>query len=59
MSADEGEPLVIRDPDAPASQAILHAARGLIAATPQELPDMAAPPPLAPPVTGTALPMAR
>src|SRR5207248_1531135 len=59
VSADEGEPLVIRDPDAPASQAILHAARGLIAATPQELPVQAAPPPLAPPITGTALPMAR
>src|SRR5437763_7736982 len=59
VAADEGRPLVLQDPDAPASQAILHAARGLIAATPQELPAMAAPPPLAPPVTGTALPMAR
>ncbi len=36
--ADSGVPLVIEDPDDPASQAIRHAARGLIA--------MAAPPPL-------------
>jgi len=32
--ADEGRPLVIDDPDAPAAQAIFHAARGLIAASP-------------------------
>ncbi len=32
--ADEGRPLVLDDPDAPASQAIFHAARGLIAASP-------------------------
>ena len=38
VGADAGEPLVLADPDAPASQAIYHAARGLIAATPQELP---------------------
>jgi ATP-binding protein involved in chromosome partitioning len=59
VASDEGEPLVLRDPDAPASQAIFHAARGLIAATPQELPLMQQPagPELAP-VTGTALPMA-
>jgi ATP-binding protein involved in chromosome partitioning len=36
--ADEGRPLVIEDPDAPASQALFHLARGLVAATPQELP---------------------
>jgi ATP-binding protein involved in chromosome partitioning len=36
--ADEGRPLVLDDPDAPAAQAIFHAARGVIAATPQELP---------------------
>src|SRR5205823_10650186 len=36
--ADEGQPLVLSDPDAPASQALFHAARGLIAATPQDLP---------------------
>ncbi len=61
--ADEGRPLLLDDPDAPASQAIFHAARGLIAATPQELPVMqdAAGPPLeaAAPVTGTPLPMAQ
>ena len=37
VGADEGAPLVLEDPDAPAAQAIYHAARGLIAATPQEL----------------------
>ena len=64
-AADQGMPLVFQDPDAPASQALLHAARGLIAATPQELPMLQqpldtglAPPPAAAPVTGTALPMA-
>src|SRR5919198_384867 len=59
VSADLGRPLVLEDPDAPASQAIFHAVRGLIAATPQELPVMQAPsgPPV-PEVTGTALPMA-
>jgi len=35
VGADTGEPLVVTDPDAPASQAIFHAARGLIAVTPQ------------------------
>jgi ATP-binding protein involved in chromosome partitioning len=60
VCADEGRPLVVEDPDAPAAQALLHTARGLIAATPQELPVMQAPsgPPV-PEVTGTALPMAR
>jgi ATP-binding protein involved in chromosome partitioning len=38
--ADEGRPLVIEDPDAPASQMIREAARGIIAATPVELPVM-------------------
>src|SRR3954454_20519130 len=59
VSADEGRPLVLQDPDAPASQALFHTARGIIAATPQELGVMQAPsgPPL-PEVTGTALPMA-
>jgi ATP-binding protein involved in chromosome partitioning len=58
-AADEGRPLVLDDPDAPASQAIFHAARGIIAATPQEIPVFQAPsgPPV-PQVTGTALPMA-
>ena len=59
VSADIGLPLVIDDPDAPAAQAIRHAARGLIAATPQQLAVFQAPsgPPV-PEVTGTALPMA-
>ena len=34
VASDEGRPLVLDDPDAPAAQAIFHAARGLIAATP-------------------------
>jgi ATP-binding protein involved in chromosome partitioning len=38
VCADEGRPLVVEDPDAPASQALLHLARGLVAATPRELP---------------------
>jgi ATP-binding protein involved in chromosome partitioning len=58
VSADEGVPLVLSDPDAPAAQAIFHAARGLIAATPQELPLMQEPAGDFAPVTGTALPMA-
>src|SRR5215207_7887599 len=59
VCADEGRPLVLEEPDAPASQALYHAARGIIAATPQELGVLQAPsgPPL-PAVTGTALPMA-
>jgi len=59
VGADEGRPLVLEDPDAPAAQALFHAARGIVAATPQELPVMQAPsgPPV-PQVTGTALPMA-
>ena len=59
ISADEGRPLVLEDPDAPAAQAIYHAARGLIAATPQQLAVFQPPsgPPV-PAVTGTALPMA-
>ena len=60
ISADEGRPLVLDEPDAPASQALYHAARGLIAAMPQEPALLQAPsgPPV-PAVTGTALPMAR
>ncbi len=59
VCADEGQPLVLEDPDAPASQALFHTARGIIAATPQEIPVLQAPsgPPI-PEVTGTALPMA-
>ncbi len=62
VGADEGRPLVLDDPDAPGAQAIFHAARGLIAATPQVDPVFQAPsgPALegVPEVTGTALPMA-
>jgi ATP-binding protein involved in chromosome partitioning len=36
--ADSGRPLVADDPDAPASQALFHLARGIVAATPRELP---------------------
>jgi ATP-binding protein involved in chromosome partitioning len=59
ICADQGRPLVLEDPDAPASQALFHAASGIIAATPQELAVLQAPsgPPV-PQVTGTALPMA-
>jgi ATP-binding protein involved in chromosome partitioning len=59
VSADEGLPLVLEDPDAPAAQALYHAARGLVAATPQQLGVFQPPsgPPV-PQVTGTALPMA-
>src|SRR5437660_8996851 len=56
--ADSGQPLVISEPDSPASQAIRDAARGIVAATPQELPVMQAPPPVAAPaaaVSGTEL----
>ena len=45
VQADEGVPLVVQDPDAPAAQALAHLARGIVAATPRELPviQMAAP----------------
>jgi ATP-binding protein involved in chromosome partitioning len=57
--SDSGLPVVISDPDDPASQAIRHAARGLIALTPVELPMAAAPePPAAPKPVGMSLPMA-
>src|SRR6187397_142079 len=58
--ADNGSPLVIDEPDAPASQAIRQAARGIIAMTPQELPVLQATPAAAEaaPVSGTPLPMA-
>ena len=36
--SDAGVPVMFADPDDPASQALAHAARGLIAATPVELP---------------------
>jgi ATP-binding protein involved in chromosome partitioning len=38
VHADVGEPLVAADPDAPAAQSLFHLARGVIAATPLELP---------------------
>jgi len=61
-SADAGAPLVLEQPSAPASQAIRDAARGIVAATPQELPVMQAPPPAAmpdPAVSGTELPVVQ
>jgi ATP-binding protein involved in chromosome partitioning len=59
ICSDRGTPLVIEDPDAPASQALYHAARGLIAATPQQIGTMQEPSgEQLPQVTGTALPMA-
>jgi ATP-binding protein involved in chromosome partitioning len=59
VGADEGRPLVLDEPDAPAAQALYHAARGILAATPQELAVFqAASGPPVPEVTGTALPMA-
>ena len=61
--ADSGEPLVLSDPDAPAAQAIRAAARGIVAATPQELPVMQAATPTAPApagsLSGTELPVVQ
>jgi ATP-binding protein involved in chromosome partitioning len=51
--ADAGAPLVFTDPDDPAAQAIRHAARGIVALAPVELPVLQAPAP-----TGISLPMA-
>jgi ATP-binding protein involved in chromosome partitioning len=45
IGADEGRPLVLTDPDAPASQAIFHAARGLMAMAPRVLPQAPEPDP--------------
>src|SRR5262249_40859107 len=57
--SDAGLPLVMSDPDDPASQALQHAARGLIALSPVELPVMQAPAPAAAPKpAGMSLPMA-
>lgn len=63
--ADSGLPLVIEDPDDPASQAIRHAARGLIAMAPVQLPTLpitqvapAPAPPASPKPAGMSLPMA-
>jgi ATP-binding protein involved in chromosome partitioning len=59
--SDDGTPLVLDDPDAPASQAIRQAARGIIAMTPQELPVLQSTPPLAemPSIGGTPLPVVQ
>ncbi|MGH2965369.1 MAG: Mrp/NBP35 family ATP-binding protein [Solirubrobacterales bacterium] len=60
--ADAGTPLVLENPDAPAAQAIREAAHGIVAATPQELPVMQAPPPALAaqaPVSGTELPVVQ
>jgi ATP-binding protein involved in chromosome partitioning len=60
--ADAGVPLVLSEPDAPASQAIRDAARGIVATTPQELPVMQAPPAAAVAagaVGGTELPVVQ
>jgi ATP-binding protein involved in chromosome partitioning len=63
--ADAGTPLVLADPDDPAAQAIRHAARGLIALFPVQLPVLQAipapnPAPVAPAPApaGMSLPMA-
>jgi ATP-binding protein involved in chromosome partitioning len=57
--SDAGLPVVISDPDDPAAQALAHAARGLIALSPVELPVMQAPAPAAAPKpVGMSLPMA-
>jgi ATP-binding protein involved in chromosome partitioning len=67
--ADGGTPLVLEDPDDPASQAIRHAARGLVAMAPLELPvlpaqqdtplaPVAPAPPASPKPVGMSLPMA-
>ena len=57
--SDAGAPVVLSDPDDPASQALRQAARGLIALSPIELPVMQAPSPAAAPKpVGMSLPMA-
>jgi ATP-binding protein involved in chromosome partitioning len=61
-AADAGTQLVLEQPNAPAAQAIRDAARGIVAATPQELPVMQAPPPVAAApaaVSGTELPVVQ
>jgi ATP-binding protein involved in chromosome partitioning len=58
--SDAGEPLVFSDPDDPAAQAVRHAARGLVAMFPVELPILQAAASAAPAAapTGMSLPMA-
>jgi ATP-binding protein involved in chromosome partitioning len=59
--ADNGTPLATAEPDSPAAQAIRHAARGIVASTPQELPVLQAVPAIAeaPAVSGTPLPVVQ
>jgi ATP-binding protein involved in chromosome partitioning len=60
--ADSGTPLVIDEPNSAAAVAIRDAARGIVAATPQELPVMQAPAPAAAPGPGpgaTELPVVQ
>ena len=56
-ASDAGYPLVLEDPDNPASQALFHAARGIIAASPVQVEALATP--LPPSIGGTPLPMAH
>jgi ATP-binding protein involved in chromosome partitioning len=58
--ADAGRPLVLTDPDDPAAQAVRHAARGLVAMFPLELPilQVTAAAPAQPAPAGMTLPMA-
>jgi ATP-binding protein involved in chromosome partitioning len=58
--SDAGLPLVFIDPDDPAAQAVRHAARGVVAMFPLELPILQAVAPAAPAPTptGMSLPMA-
>jgi ATP-binding protein involved in chromosome partitioning len=57
--SDSGLPVVLAEPDDPASQALQHAARGVIALTPVELPVMqTAGPAEGPKPLGMSLPMA-
>ena len=57
--SDGGVPIVFSNPDDPAAQAVEHAAQGLIAISPVELPVMQEPAPAAAPKpVGMSLPMA-
>jgi ATP-binding protein involved in chromosome partitioning len=56
-ASDDGRPLVLENPDNPASQALFHAARGIIAAAPAEIEVLGTPIP--PAISGTPLPMAH
>src|SRR5213080_527754 len=53
--ADAGTPLVFTDPDDPAAQAIMRAARGLVAMFPVELPILQAAAPAAPAAVPTGM----